>query len=168
MIVDTSVWIAYLSTSESLASRWLADRIAADSTVIVPEVVMMELLIGKTDEDTAALRRRLLQRFAIEPLAPVRDAEDAAAIHRRCRRGGDTVRSLIDCQVAAMALRIGVAVAHRDRDYEAIRTHCGLRTEPLLTADTRTISCLTSDPWPSSSAAGYIDIVDQGTSPAHE
>lgn len=72
MIVDTSVWIAYLSTSESLASRWLADRIAADSTVIVPEVVMMELLIGKTDEDTAALRRRLLQRFAIEPLAPVR------------------------------------------------------------------------------------------------
>ncbi|AGL27475.1 hypothetical protein J113_13875 [Mycobacterium tuberculosis CAS/NITR204] len=80
MIVDTSVWIAYLSTSESLASRWLADRIAADSTVIVPEVVMMELLIGKTDEDTAALRRRLLQRFAIEPLAPVRDAEDAAAI----------------------------------------------------------------------------------------
>lgn len=100
MIVDTSVWIAYLSTSESLASRWLADRIAADSTVIVPEVVMMELLIGKTDEDTAALRRRLLQRFAIEPLAPVRDAEDAAAIHRRCRRGGDTVRSLIDCQVA--------------------------------------------------------------------
>lgn len=58
MIVDTSVWIAYLSTSESLASRWLADRIAADSTVIVPEVVMMELLIGKTDEDTAALRRR--------------------------------------------------------------------------------------------------------------
>lgn len=99
MIVDTSVWIAYLSTSESLASRWLADRIAADSTVIVPEVVMME---------------------------------DAAAIHRRCRRGGDTVRSLIDCQVAAMALRIGVAVAHRDRDYEAIRTHCGLRTEPLF------------------------------------
>lgn len=89
MIVDTSVWIAYLSTSESLASRWLADRIAADSTVIVPEVVMMELLIGKTDEDTAALRRRLLQR-------------------------------------------IGVAVAHRDRDYEAIRTHCGLRTEPLF------------------------------------
>ncbi|MEQ0673174.1 hypothetical protein ABLN86_21905, partial [Mycobacterium tuberculosis] len=42
MIVDTSVWIAYLSTSESLASRWLADRIAADSTVIVPEAVRRE------------------------------------------------------------------------------------------------------------------------------
>ena len=132
MIVDTSVWIEFLSTSESFASRWLAGRIAANSKVIVPEVVMMELLIGTTDESKAALRRRLLQRFIIEPLAPVCDAEDAAAIHRRCRRGGDTVRSLIDCQVAAMALRLGVAVAHRDRDYEVIRTHCGLQTEPLF------------------------------------
>jgi hypothetical protein len=115
-----------------LASRWLADRIAANSAVIVPEVVMMELLIGTTDESTAAMRRRLLQRFTIEPLAPVRDTEDAAAIHRRCRRGGDTVPSLIDCQVAAMALRIGAPVAHRDRDYEVIGTHCGLQTEPLF------------------------------------
>lgn len=64
MIVDTSVWIAYLSTSESLASRWLADRIAADSTVIVPEVVMMELLIGKTDEDTAALASWRLRPYS--------------------------------------------------------------------------------------------------------
>lgn len=132
MIVDTSVWIEFLSTAESFASRWLADRIASDSKVIVPDVVMMELLIGTTDESKVALRRRLLQRFNIEPLAPVRDAEDAAAIHRRCRRGGDTVRSLIDCQVAAMALRIGVTVAHRDRDYEVIRTYCGLQTEPLF------------------------------------
>jgi predicted nucleic acid-binding protein len=132
MIVDTSVWIEFLSTAQSFASRWLADRIASDTEVIVPEVVMMELLIGTTNESDATLRRRLLQRFVIEPLAPLRDAEDAAAIHRRCRRGGDTVRSLIDCQVAAMALRIGVAVAHRDRDYEVIRAHCGLRTESLL------------------------------------
>jgi predicted nucleic acid-binding protein len=132
MIVDTSVWIEFLTTSESTASRWLADRIAADLRVIVPDVVLMELLIGTTDESKAALRRRLLQRFDIEPLAPVRDAEDAAAIHRRCRRGGDTVRSLIDCQVAAMALRMGVVVAHRDRDYEIIRAHCGLQTEPLF------------------------------------
>ena len=132
MIVDTSVWIEFLTTSRSPASRWLADRIAANSRVIVPEVVLMELLIGTTDESKAAVRRRLLQRFDIEPLAPLRDAEDAAAIHRRCRRGGDTVGSLIDCQVAAMALRMGVVVAHRDRDYETIRAHCGLQTKPLF------------------------------------
>ena len=132
MIVDTSVWIDYFAAPESTAARWLADNVAANATVIVPEVVLMELLIGTTDESKAALRRRLLQRFDIEPLAPLRDAEDAAAIHRRCRRCGDTVRSLVDCQVAAMALRLGVTVAHRDRDFEVIRTHCGLRTKSLF------------------------------------
>ncbi len=132
MIVDTSVWIDYFVAPQSTAGRWLADRIAAGATVIVPEVVLMELLIGTTDESKAAMRRRLLQRFDIEPLAPLRDAEDAAAIHRRCRRRGHTVRSLIDCQVAAMALRLGEAVAHRDRDFEVISAHCGLRTEPLF------------------------------------
>jgi hypothetical protein len=132
MIVDTSVWIEFLTKSMSTADRWLTDRIAADASIIVPEVVLMELLVGTTDESKAALRRRSLQRFGIEPLAPIRDAEGAAAIHRRCRRGGDTVRNLIDCQVAAMALRLDVPVAHRDRDFEIIRAHCGLRTESLL------------------------------------
>jgi len=34
-----------------------------------------------------------------------------ATIHRRCRRAGKTVRSLIDCQVAAVALRLDLQVA---------------------------------------------------------
>jgi predicted nucleic acid-binding protein len=132
MIVDSSVWIDYLTTSDSPASNWLAERISNDSQIIVPDVVLMELLIGTTDESKAAERRRMLQRFDIEPLAPLRDVEDAAAIHRRCRRGGDTVRSLIDCMVAAMAMRMETVVAHRDRDFEVIRVHCGLHTEPLF------------------------------------
>jgi predicted nucleic acid-binding protein len=132
MIVDTSVWIEFLRTPDSTASRWVADRIADESQLIVPEVVLMELLIGTTDEKVAADRRRLLQRFVIEPLAPVRDAEDASAIHRRCRRGGNTVRSLIDCQVAAMAMRLDRVVVHRDRDFEVISMHCGLQTLSLF------------------------------------
>ena len=132
MIVDTSVWIEFFAASESTADRWLTDRIAADSPVIVPEVILMELMVGTTDESMAASRRKGLQRFVITPLAPVQDVEEAAAIHRLCRRGGHTVRSLIDCLVAAMALRLDVEVAHRDRDYEIIATHCGLRTVPLL------------------------------------
>lgn len=132
MIVDSSVWIEYLTTSDSTASTWLADRIATDSQIIVPDVVLMELLIGTTDESKAAERRRLLQRFDVESLAPLRDVEDAGAIHRQCRRGGDTVRSVVDCMVAAMAMRLGIVVAHRDHDFETIRVHCGLRTEPLF------------------------------------
>lgn len=132
MIVDTSVWIEYFRGADSAASSWVASRIVENAVLVVPEVVMMELLIGTTDEPTADVRRRFLQRFSIEPMAPLRDAEDAAAIHRRCRRGGQTVRSLIDCQVAAMALRMELTVVHRDRDFEAIAHRCGLATLPLF------------------------------------
>lgn len=132
MLVDTSVWIELFAGSNSAADRWLVERIRADDPVVVPEVVLMELLIGTTDESKAAARQQRLRRFSIEPLAPIRDAEDAAAIHRQCRRNGETVRSMIDCLVAAIALRLDVPVAHRDRDFEVIARHCGLQTVPLL------------------------------------
>jgi predicted nucleic acid-binding protein len=132
MIVDTSVWIELFTASESTADLWLTERVRADLPTVVPEVVLMELLIGTTDESRAALRRQRLQRFAIEPLAPVRDAEDAAAIHRECRRHAHTVRSMIDCLVASTALRLEVPVAHPDRDFEDIAAHCGLQTVSLL------------------------------------
>lgn len=132
MIVDTSVWIEFFRTPDSTASHWVADRIGDETQLVVPEVVLMELLIGTTDEATASVHRRFLQRFSIQPLAPVRDAEDAAAIHRRCRRGGKTVGSLIDCLVAAMALRLDLPVAHRDKDFDVIAAQCGLRTLGLF------------------------------------
>jgi predicted nucleic acid-binding protein len=87
-------WIAFFRNTDSSASRWVADGITSGAELMVPEVVVMELLIGSTDDEVAARRRRFLQRFTIEPLAPLRDSEDAAAIHRRCRRAGKTVRSL--------------------------------------------------------------------------
>lgn len=132
MIVDTSVFVEYLRGSTSQADVWLTEQLSARSALVVPEVVVMELLIGTTDETRAQSWRRLLQRFEIEPLAALRDSEDAAAIHRRCRRAGQTVRSLIDCQVAAMALRMNLPVVHRDRDFEVIAAHCGLATVSLF------------------------------------
>jgi predicted nucleic acid-binding protein len=55
------------------------------------------------------------------------DFEAAAELYRRCRRGGETVRTLMDCLVAAVALRTGAAVLHQDRDYDAIARHAPLQ-----------------------------------------
>jgi hypothetical protein len=48
------------------------------------------------------------------------DFEDAALIRRLCRRGGETVRSMIDCLIAAVALREGRPLLARDRDFAVI------------------------------------------------
>ncbi|WP_414654841.1 PIN domain-containing protein [Iamia sp.] len=47
--------------------------------------------------------RGLLSRASMLPTTPV-SYDDAAALHRRCRRHGQTVRKLIDCLIAAVAI----------------------------------------------------------------
>lgn len=132
MIVDTSVVVEFLRASGSSADQWVGDAFANRVPLVVPEVVAMEVLVGTTDEGTAARWRQMLHQLDVEPIAALQDSENAAAIHRRCRRSGHTVRSLIDCQIAAMAMRLNVAVVHRDRDFEVIAEHCGLVTVSLL------------------------------------
>lgn len=132
MIVDTSVWIEYLRPGPSRAGDRLEDMIRQGVSIIVPETVMMELLSGTTDELVAARRLHMLESFEVAPLAPVVDSLAAARLQRTCRRGGDSVRNLGDCLIAAVALRLAVPVLHRDRDFEVIARHCGLTTVSLL------------------------------------
>jgi predicted nucleic acid-binding protein len=57
------------------------------------------------------------------------DYEAAAGLFRACRRHGETVRNLVDCLIAAVALRVGAALIHADSDFDAIA-----RTTPLRVA----------------------------------
>lgn len=127
LLVDTSAWIEFLQATGTVVHLRLAEAIESEVPIVVPEVVRMELLIGGTSEDWAARRRQMLGAFDVEPAAPLIDSEAAAAIHRACRRGGETVRNLIDCQVAATAIRMDLPVLHRDRDFDVISRHTRLR-----------------------------------------
>lgn len=131
IVVDTSVWIEFLRSGESSAGDRLAREIAAGTRIVVTETVILELLSGPTDELVAARRRRLLESFELAPAMPIADSLRAAALKRECRRAGRTVRSLGDCLIAAVALRMSLPVMHRDRDFEILAEHAGLRTIPL-------------------------------------
>lgn len=93
---------------------------------------MMELLSGPTDEATAAQRQRMLEAFEVEPVIPFADSIRAASLQRRCGRAGETVRSLGDCVIAAVAIRLDLPVLHRDRDFEVLAAHSSLSTVSLL------------------------------------
>jgi len=132
VIVDTSVWIDYLRSASSSAGDRLEDLIRQGERIVVPEVVLLELLSGPTDEVLAMRRRRMLETFQIVANEPMVDTLRAAGLQRECRRAGETVRSLTDCLIAAVALRLGEVVLHRDHDFEVLASHCGLRTESLI------------------------------------
>jgi predicted nucleic acid-binding protein len=132
VIVDTSVWVEFLRGTGSGAHRALEERIRSGASIVVPDVVLAEVLVGTTDEAVAARWERALSQFDLEPTRPIEDARSAAAIHRASRRQGETVRSLVDCFVAAFALRLGVPVLHRDRDFEVMARTVGIDTRSML------------------------------------
>lgn len=127
MIVDTSAWVEYLQRTGSEADVLLATAIDIDEDITIPEVVRMELLIGGTSEEWAQRRRQMLDAFDVVALEPLIDMEEAAAIHRRCRRAGETPRNLIDCMIAAVAIRRDEPLLHRDRDFDVIARHTTLQ-----------------------------------------
>lgn len=120
MIVDTSAWVEYLRGTGSPAHLRLRHAVESGAPLATPAPVLMELLAGCVTEESATAIQRLLARFELLPVEGLADFEDAALIQRLCRRGGETVRSMIDCLIAAVALREGRPLLARDRDFAVI------------------------------------------------
>jgi predicted nucleic acid-binding protein len=89
----------------------------------------MEVLAGARDEQHLADLRGLLARASLLPTEPT-DYEAAAALYRTCRRRGETVRKLIDCLIAATAIRSAIPILHSDNDFDVLARHTSLSIEP--------------------------------------
>ncbi len=87
----------------------------------------MELLAGAgSDEQIATVTWLLARGVALPTLSPG-DHENAASLYRAARRYGETVRSMIDCLVTAVAVRLDAPVLAQDRDFQVLRQVCPLR-----------------------------------------
>jgi predicted nucleic acid-binding protein len=129
ILVDTSAWIELLRASGHPAHLTLRHHLARRSPIAATEPVIMELLAGaKNPREHSRLRARLmvLPRLSVRGLA---DFEAAAQLFRICRAKGATVRRLMDCLIAAVAIREDVSILHNDRDFEVLARHTRLRTE---------------------------------------
>lgn len=116
-LVDTSVWIEHFRAPARIDLRKLGDF--DDFVVCLP--IVQEVLQGIERESVfVGVREALLAMPMVEsPLSqPVVD--EAVDLYRRARRAGVTVRSSIDCLIAACALRHRLTVLHRDRDFTAL------------------------------------------------
>jgi predicted nucleic acid-binding protein len=127
ILADTSAWVEYLRATGSPVHLRLRELIDAEGDLRTTEVVIMELLAGATTPEGVARLRRLLGRFDVLPVEGLADYEAAAELYRRCRAGGETVRKLTDCLIAAVAMRHGATLLHRDHDFEIIARHTPLR-----------------------------------------
>jgi predicted nucleic acid-binding protein len=115
--VDTSVWIQVFRKPSQFD---LVSVVSLDEVVTCLPVIQ-EVLQGFSDERAFRIARDAM--FALPILeSPVSPGvyEEAVQLYRSARRAGVTVRSSVDCLIAACAIRHGIPVLHRDRDFSLL------------------------------------------------
>ena len=125
ILVDTSAWVEFLRGTDSPVCNRV-DALLGEGGIAACDPVRMEVLAGARDERHLESLRRLLARATLMSTGPA-DYELAATLYRLCRRRGETVRKLIDCLIAAIAIREHTPLLHADSDYEVIARHASLQ-----------------------------------------
>ncbi len=126
-LVDTSIWIEVFRKPSRVN---LTDLVDFDEVVTCLPVVQ-ETLQGFRDEAAFRTAREAMLALPIVE-APLRFevVNDAVALYRSGRRSGLTIRSSVDCLIAACALRHNLTVLHHDRDFDLLA-----RISPLEARD---------------------------------
>jgi predicted nucleic acid-binding protein len=120
VLVDTSAWIDFLNGHASSARAALADLLRGDDEVCTCGIVVAEVFQGLRRSSTREEIVRLFRELTyLEP--PGLDLYlRAADIYRQLRQRGRTIRSTIDCVIAAIAEESGCRLLARDRDLDVI------------------------------------------------
>ncbi|HXE44843.1 MAG TPA: PIN domain nuclease [Conexibacter sp.] len=126
ILADSSAWIEYLRATESETDKRLDNLLRDRARVATTDLVLLEIFGGARDKaHHQELQRLLYGREYLRTYGPS-DFEAGARIYRICRKGGNTIRKLSDCVIAAVAMRCGAAVLARDGDFTAIARHVEL------------------------------------------
>lgn len=125
ILADSSAWIDYLRHRATPASAALRAAMLRDELRLCDPIVH-ELLTGARDVANADRIARVIGAFTALPTVSG-DWEAAAAIRRTARWQGLTIRSALDCLIAAIAIRTGATVLHNDADFDAIARITALR-----------------------------------------
>lgn len=125
MLVDTSVWIEVFRGHD----HPLFHALTSSHEVVTCLPVLQEVLQGFDAEPSFRFARSAFARIpAIETTVTRQLVDDAVHLYRTARRNGFTIRSSVDCLIAACAIRNEVAVLHKDRDFDSLARISELKT----------------------------------------
>lgn len=124
ILIDSSAWIEFLRDTGSPVCVRVDELLGEDIATCDP--IRMEILAGARDERHLADLRRLLARASLIPTESI-DYEEASSLYRSCRHNGETVRKLVDCLIASVAIRAGTSILHADKDFDVLARHTNLQ-----------------------------------------
>ena len=125
IVVDSSVWIGQFRAADRPAVSTLNRLMDDAGTIIVGDIVLVEVLRGARDDAHAEWIERRLRKFTIERMLDDRIAVKVAANYRRLCNLGVTTPT-IDLIIATFCIERGHSLLHDDRDFDVIAVHLGL------------------------------------------
>src|ERR1700719_82119 len=125
IIVDTTVWIDYLSGRDNSETDYL-DRELSRQRLGLTDLILCETLQGLPDERSFTRVLQELRKFELFETGGEEMAILAPRNLRRLRQHGRTVRKTIDCLIATFCLQHGHSLLHRDRDFDHFEQVLGL------------------------------------------
>ncbi len=134
ILVDSSAWVEYDRATGSAVDSVLTHLIASDGPIAVTEPIVMEVCAGARTAARERDLRRLMDRFHRARFDSAADFDASVTIYRRCRQAGVTPRGLIDCLIAAVALRQRHKVLAWDRDFAQLARVMELSLHPASLA----------------------------------
>jgi predicted nucleic acid-binding protein len=122
------VWVAVFRRKNPLN---LAAHLPFDEVLTCLPIVQ-EVLQGFREEKSFRIARDAMRSLPIldDPL-DFALVEAAVDLYRTARRSGVTVRSSVDCLIAASALKHDVGVLHHDRDFDQLARVAPLRQRSI-------------------------------------
>jgi predicted nucleic acid-binding protein len=126
IVVDTSVWINKFRGIKTAAVQRLSE-IDDGATILVGDVILVELLQGARSEAQADKIERSMRAFAFDQMLDRRLAVAAARNYRVLRRVGVTIRTSIDVVIGTYCIEHGHQLLHDDRDFRSMAEHLGLQ-----------------------------------------
>jgi predicted nucleic acid-binding protein len=128
VLVDTSVWIEVFRKSPQVQLESLVDF----DEIVTCLPVIQEVLQGFTAEPAFLRARESMLAFPIVEAPLGGDVWlQAVDLYRSGRRLGLTIRSSVDCLIAACAIRHQLEVLHHDRDFDALAQVAPLRARNI-------------------------------------
>lgn len=119
VIVDTSVWIDFFREAPTSKVNCLEQLLNDEIDVFTTGIILQELLNGiKHKGQRSAIKDAMMRYVLIMP--SLNTHIQAAEIFDGCRKKGITIRSPIDCLIAALALEYDLPILENYRDFLSI------------------------------------------------
>ena len=125
-IVDTSVWVDFLSKKEFNHVKIFKEIIVENLVIILP-VILQEVLQGIKNDSLFESIKSIMQEYEILEGNQQELALGAASLYRFLREKGVTVRKPNDCLIAYSCLYYDVPLLHNDKDFTNIAKHTSLK-----------------------------------------